>query len=35
VVADSFYSEDEGFKEELGELGAGYMLAFKPTSGRS
>jgi hypothetical protein len=35
VVADSFYGEDEGFKQELGELGAGYVLAFKPTSRRS
>jgi hypothetical protein len=31
VVADSFYGEDEGFKQKLGELGAGYVLAIKPT----
>jgi SRSO17 transposase len=24
VVADSFYSEDRGFKDSLEELGAGY-----------
>ncbi len=31
VVADSFYGEDEGFKQRLGELGAGYVLALKPS----
>jgi SRSO17 transposase len=31
VVADSFYGEDEGFKRRLGELGAGYVLALKPS----
>jgi hypothetical protein len=32
VVADSFYGEDEGFRERLGELlGVGYVLALKPT----
>jgi SRSO17 transposase len=31
VVADSFYGEEEGFKQRLGELGAGYVLALKPS----
>ncbi|MCA1837260.1 MAG: IS701 family transposase [Actinobacteria bacterium] len=31
VVADSFYGEDEGFKERLSELKVGYVLALKPT----
>jgi SRSO17 transposase len=31
VVADSFYGEDEGFKRSLSELGAGYVLALKPS----
>src|SRR5215213_6920038 len=31
VVADSFYGEDEGFKEGLGKLGVGYVLALKPS----
>jgi hypothetical protein len=31
VVADSFYGDDEGFKRRLGELGAGYVLALKPS----
>jgi SRSO17 transposase len=31
VVADWFYGEDEGFKQRLGELGAGYVLALKPS----
>jgi SRSO17 transposase len=31
VVADSFYGEDEGFKQRLGELGVGYVLALKPS----
>src|SRR3954452_10654015 len=31
VVADSFYGEDEGFKQSLSELGAGYVLALKPS----
>jgi SRSO17 transposase len=26
VVADSFYGEDEGFRQALSELGAGYVL---------
>jgi SRSO17 transposase len=30
VVADSFYGEDEGFKQSLSELGVGYVLALKP-----
>jgi SRSO17 transposase len=29
VVADSFYGEDEGFKQGLGELGAGYVLGLR------
>src|SRR5215203_5039991 len=31
VVADSFYGEDRGFKRALEELGAGYVLALKPS----
>jgi len=31
VVADSFYGEDEDFKQSLGELGVGYVLALKPS----
>jgi hypothetical protein len=31
VVADSFYGEDEGFKQSLSQLGVGYMLALKPS----
>ena len=31
VVADSFYGEDWGFKRSLEELGAGYVLALKPS----
>src|SRR5215218_3145679 len=31
VVADSFYGEDWGFKDSLAELGAGYVLALKPS----
>jgi SRSO17 transposase len=31
VVADSFYGEDEDFKESLEELGVGYVLALKPS----
>src|SRR4051812_25100107 len=31
VGADSFYGEDEGFKRSLSELGAGYVLALKPS----
>jgi hypothetical protein len=31
VVADSFYGEDEGFKESLSELGVGYVMALKPS----
>ena len=31
VVADSFYGEDWGFKDSLEELGAGYVLALKPS----
>jgi DDE superfamily endonuclease len=31
VVADSFYGEDEGFKQSLSELGVGYVLALKPS----
>jgi DDE superfamily endonuclease len=29
VVADSFYGEDEDFKQALGVLGVGYVLALK------
>jgi hypothetical protein len=31
VVADSFYGEDEGFKQSLSKLGVGYVLALKPS----
>jgi hypothetical protein len=31
VVADSFYGEDRGFKRSLEQLGAGYVLALKPS----
>lgn len=31
VVADSFYGEDEGFREELRKLKVGYVLALKPS----
>jgi hypothetical protein len=31
VVADSFYGEDEGFKESLRGLGVGYVVALKPS----
>ena len=31
VVSDSFYGEDEGINQKLGELGAGYVLVLKPT----
>jgi hypothetical protein len=31
VVADSFYGEDEGFKQRLSEQGVGYVLALKPS----
>jgi hypothetical protein len=31
VVADSFYCEDEAFKQSLSELGVGYVLALKPS----
>lgn len=31
VVADSFYGEDEGFKQSLSELGVGYVMALKPS----
>jgi DDE superfamily endonuclease len=31
VVADSFYGEDEGFKQRLNELGVGYVMALKPS----
>ncbi len=31
VVADSFYGEDESFKQGLRELGVGYVLALKPS----
>ena len=31
VVADSFYGEDEGFKQGLSKLGVGYALALKPS----
>jgi hypothetical protein len=29
VVADSFYGEDEGFRQALSSLGVGYVLALK------
>lgn len=31
VVADSFYGEDEGFKQGLRGLGTGYVLALRPS----
>jgi hypothetical protein len=31
VVADSFYGEDEGFKQSLNKLGVAYVLALKPS----
>jgi hypothetical protein len=31
VVADSFYGEDEGFRQSLRELNVGYVLALKPS----
>ena len=31
VVADSFYSEDITFRQTLERLGAGYVLALKPS----
>ncbi len=31
VVADSFYGEDRSFRHALEQLGAGYVLALKPT----
>jgi hypothetical protein len=31
VVADSFYGEDEGFKQRLSKLGVGYVVALKPS----
>ena len=31
VVADSFYGEDEGFKQRLSDFGVGYVLALKPS----
>jgi SRSO17 transposase len=31
VVADSFYGEDEGFKQSLSKLGVGYVMALKPS----
>lgn len=31
VVADSFYGEDEGFREGLRKLEVGYVLALKPS----
>ena len=31
AVADSFYGEDEGFKQSLSELGVGYVMALKPS----
>ena len=31
VVADSFYGEDEGFKQRLSGFGVGYVLALKPS----
>ncbi len=31
VVADSFYGEDDGFKQGLREFGVGYVLALKPS----
>jgi SRSO17 transposase len=31
LVADSFYGEDEGFREGLRKLGVSYVLALKPS----
>jgi SRSO17 transposase len=31
VVADSFYGEDEAFKQSLSELELGYVMALKPS----
>ena len=31
VVADAFYGEDRGFKQGLGDLKLGYVLALKPS----
>jgi SRSO17 transposase len=31
VVADSFYGEDEGFRQRLAALEVGYVLALKPS----
>jgi len=31
VVADSFYGEDEGFRESLRKLKVGYVLASRPS----
>src|SRR5215213_177950 len=31
VVAESFYGEDEGFKQSLSEQGVGYVLALRPS----
>src|SRR5215210_4374312 len=31
VVADSFYGEDEGFKQSLSELEVGYVMTLKPS----
>src|SRR5215212_7309302 len=31
VVADSFYGEDEAFKQSLSELEVGYVMALKPS----
>jgi DDE superfamily endonuclease len=31
VVADSFYGEDESFKQSLSELEVGYVMALKPS----
>ena len=31
MVADSFYGEDEGFKQSLSELGVGYVMSLKPS----
>ena len=33
VVADSFYGEDEELRWTLRDLGAGYVLALKPSHG--
>jgi hypothetical protein len=31
VVADSFYGEEEGFKQSLSDQGVGYVMALKPS----